>query len=597
MLKSLNIHEFIIIEDLALEFKPGITVLTGETGAGKSILLDALGLILGDVGEPDLIRAGSPDSFVRAKFEAGTKHPVWKSLIPHDIEVQNEILIERILDREGRNDTLVNGKPVPIEIMRDVGYQLCEIHGQFANQSILDPNKQLELLDLVGGYRVLLEQTAKAWWDLKGFEKALDEERKFMANSAAEREFLSKAVAELKALRAQPGEFETMDAQYNELVRIRTINEMLQSIQSQLVAGTGAQRLLVSANRVLEKQKNLDPELLANLVKHMSDSLKACHAASDELLVLMPQFEFDAEVMHKLEERLNKFDEIAEKHEVQGNALPDLLERLDAKLKRILKAPEFIKDLEDKVMVAKGEFSRKAQALSEARKRSAKDLSEQITAEMPPLKLNRAQFIVEVSELPSNRWSHLGMNEVLFTARINPGMPFTTIAKTASGGELARMILALKVIVQRVQSTETLIFDEIDTGLGGPTASAVGERLARLSDQTQVFVITHSPQVAARGEQHLKVEKTADNKTTTSNVLMLSEDQRLDEIARMLAGEEITPEAKAAAQSLMREAVRASVIRRKELHPERDIEAELLAEAAARNAAAAAASSGDQAAH
>ncbi len=596
MLKSLNIHEFIIIEDLALTFKPGITVLTGETGAGKSILLDALGLILGDVGEADLIRAGSKDSFVRALFEAGTKHPVWKSLTPYDIEIKNDILIERVLDREGRNDTLVNGKPVPIEIMKDVGYQLCEIHGQFANQSILDPNKQLELLDLVGGYRVLLEQTAKAWWDLKGFEKSLDEERKFMANSAAERDFLSKAVAELKALRTMPGEFEKMDAEYNELVRIRTINEMLQSIQSQLVAGTGAQRLLVSANRVLEKQKNLDPEVLENLVKHMSACLASCHAASDELLVVMPKFEFDAEHMHKVEDRLNKFDAIAEKHEVAGNELPELLIRLDAKLQRILKAPEFIKELEDKVMVAKGEYARKAQALSEARKRSAKDLSEQITAEMPPLKLNRAQFIVEVSELPSNRWSHLGMNEVLFTARINPGMPFTTIAKTASGGELARMILALKVIVQRVQSTETLIFDEIDTGLGGPTASAVGERLARLSDQTQVFVITHSPQVAARGEQHMKVEKTADNKTTTSNVLMLTEEERFDEIARMLAGEEITPEAKAAAQSLMREAARAAVIRRKEMHPERDIEAELLAEAAAR-AAASGAGAGDSAAH
>lgn len=565
MLKSLNIHQFIIIEDLALEFKPGITVLTGETGAGKSILLDALGLILGDVGEPDLIRSGSNESFVRAKFSAGPKHPVWKVLAPHDVEIGDDVLIERILTRDGRNDALINGKQVPVEIMRDVGFQLAEIHGQFANAALLEPANQLMLLDLVGGYRVLLEQTGKAWTDLKDFEKALEDERKFMANSATEREILSKAVAELKALRAAPGEFETLDAKYKDLVRIRTINEMLQSIQSQLVAGTGAQRLLVSANRVLEKQKDLDPELLANLVKHMEDSVRSCEAASDELLVLMPKFEFNAEEMHKIEERLNRFDDLAERNEVEGNALPKLLEDLDIKLKRILKAPEYIKEIEDKVMVAKGEFSRKAQLLSEARKKSAKEISEQITAEMPPLKLTRAQFVVEVSELPSNRWSQLGMNEVLFTARINPGMPFTTIAKTASGGELARMILALKVIVQRAQSTGTLIFDEIDTGLGGPTASAVGERLARLSDQTQVFVITHSPQVAARGEQHLQVLKTADNKTTTSNVRALNDNERLDEIARMLAGEEITPEAKAAAKSLMVEAVRASEIRRRDM--------------------------------
>jgi DNA repair protein RecN (Recombination protein N) len=571
MLQQLSIHQFIIIDELTLDFSRGLTVLTGETGAGKSILLDALGIILGDEGEVDMIRAGSGEARVTARIAPRPDHPVWKILADknihrdsngHEDSRAQEISIERLLTREGANEIRVNGDTLDLETLKSIGDVLVEIHGQFANQSITDPVKQLQMLDLSGGYREILKATTKAWYDMKALERELDDERKFMANTASEREFLGKAVAELRSFKAQPGEYEKLDEQYNEQVRVKTISDMLQSVQSQLVAGTGAQRMLIGAGKILDGHKTKDPETLSKLDSFLMQALDATRMAVEELYILMPKFEVDVEGMTKADTRLKKFRELAAQHKVEPHTLPETFVDCTQRLDRILKAPERIKKLEDTLMETKGVYSRHAHALSSARKAAAKELSASITAEMAPLRLPNAQFVVSVKDLTSAEWGPLGMNTVEFTARTNPGMPFSTIAKTASGGELARMILAVKVILQKVQPTCTLIFDEVDTGIGGPSAAAVGERLAKLSDATQVLVITHSPQVASRGEQHLQVLKSTDGETTRTTVKVLDTETRSNEIARMLSGDEITTEAAAAARSLINEAVKARDARR-----------------------------------
>ncbi len=563
MLKQLHISQFVIIDEVKLDFKNGLTTLTGETGAGKSIMLDALGLVLGDEGDADMIRVGADKAVIEAVIELKADHPAWDILKQNSINAEPpQLTIRRVLARDGKLEASVNGQPVELETLRKIGAVLVEIHGQFANQGILDPVNQRNMLDAFGSYRPLVEGTANAWNTLRELEKALDDEKRFMANATAERLELTTSVNDLKLLKAKPGEYETMSVDAKELSRQRAVSETLQSVQAQLVAGSGAERSLSGASRIMEKQKTLDPEKLGPLADKLALALKHAQDSTTELFNLMPDFEIDVEKLRKTEERLAKFNAIATKHEADPATLPALYERLDARLKRILKAPELVKELEDKVMSARGEYLKQSQDLSKARVKAAHELSIAITNEFRPLKLGSAEFKVDVTELGSNQWGPHGINDVVYTARTNVGMPFSTIAKTASGGELARMILALKVILQAVQVTTTLIFDEVDVGIGGAAAAAVGERIAKLADATQVLVITHSPQVAARGEQHLSVSKTSDGQKTTTHVKSLSEDERVNEVARMLAGDTITGEAKAAAVSLINEAVAASKARR-----------------------------------
>jgi DNA repair protein RecN (Recombination protein N) len=471
-------------------------------------------------------------------------------------------MLRRVLGREGRNESYLNGQPVELDVMQELGATLIEIHGQFANVNIMDPVHQRAMLDSFGGYKDLLKGTENAWITLRALEKALDDEKRFMANAAAERIELTAMVAEMKKMKIKTGEYEQMVIDQRELTRQKLVGECLQSVQAQMVAGNGAERSLSGASRIIDKQKFLDADVLEPLSIKIAQALQFARDATTELFNIMPNYEVDIERLHKIEARLERCNKIAAKRDVDPHTLPEVYIVLDARLNRILAAPELIKELEDKVMVARGEYLKNSQALSKERIKAAKELSEAITKEFQPLKLGSAAFLVEVNELPSHQWGPTGINEIIYTARTNFGMPFSTIAKTASGGELARMILALKVILQAVQVTTTLIFDEVDSGIGGSAAAAVGERIAKLADDTQVLVITHSPQVAARGEHHLSVSKSSDGYKTTTHVQALTEEERRTEVARMLAGDTITPEARAAAISLINEALAASKVRR-----------------------------------
>jgi DNA repair protein RecN (Recombination protein N) len=555
MLKQLSIKQFVIIDDLTLSFGTGLSVLTGETGAGKSILLDALGLILGDEADFEAVRYGSDVATVEAHFAPEPQHPVWNFLADNKIAKAEDIRIKRVLTKSMATDeATVNGVVVDAAFLKELGTQTAEIHGQFANQNILDPVRQLGFLDSYGNYRALLDGTRNAWNDMKNIEKQLEDERKFMAQTADERITLTKTVEQMKKLKIKPGEYATLDARHKELTKVKNIGEMLQSIQSQLVAGSGAERALIQANRLLEKGKHFDPEKLQVLEKHLTQSLQSSRDSVSELLNLLPDYDINTEELHAAGERLDKFRAIAEQYETPPEQIMELYERLTARLTRIQNAAQLIEQLEDKLMDAKREYNKNSQALSKARKEGAVKLSNAITAELPPLKLLQAEFLVEVGDLPNNLWGPSGINSVVFTARTNKGMPFASIAKTASGGELARMILALKVILQKVQATSTLIFDEVDTGIGGAAAAAVGQRLGLLAQDTQVLVITHSPQVASRGVRQMVVSKREVNNVTLTNVRLLTAEERVDELARMLAGATITKAALAAAQSLLDEA-------------------------------------------
>ena len=567
MLKRLSINQFVIIDQLQLDLLPGLTVMTGETGAGKSILLDAMGLLLGDPADMESMRAGANESTFQAVFGGlKPKHPVWHFLADKGIKADpdEEIVVDRVISHSGNDKMTVNGQELPIDTLREMGSMLVEIHGQFANQNLLDPMKQLLLLDAFGAYPPqVLGNVARDYRDILRYQKELDEERSFIAKHGHEQAIIEKDITELTRLGMRENFYEDVQEELHRLINIRETNEIFQSVQAQLVASIGAEPALSIASKTVARQKDLDGDVLEPLEQFINVALDHVRKAILEMTRLMPQYDQDTSGIKKLEATVEAMHLIAKEREIDPpNKLFEFYETQVAKLKRIKNSRALILKLDEQLAKAKISYVENAHILTDARTKAAKDLSKAITAEMPPLKLLKAQFEVEVIEKINNPWSELGINEVTFTARTNPGMPFSPIAKTASGGELARMVLALKVVVQGVLTTCTLVFDEIDTGIGGAAAAAVGSRIAILADSTQVLVITHSPQVASRGQQQLQVSKKTDGVTTETVVTVLTPKQRVDELSRMLAGDTITPEATAAAQSLINEAAAGAEARR-----------------------------------
>ena len=548
-----------------MDFQSGLTVTTGDTGAGKSLLLDAMAIILGEEPDRAAMRGGANESTFKAVFQPSPKHPVWDFLTKNSITVTPEkpFTIERIVGREGKDDIRVNGFMMQPEMLLEMGGMLVEIHGQFANQSLLDPVKQMKLLDAFGAYPPhILGNVARDYRDIIRYQKELDEERSFIASHGHEQPQIEKDISELTRLGMRENFYEDITAELHRLINIRDTNEIFQSVQAQLVASIGAEPALSIASRTVERQKDLDGDVLEPLAVFINTALDNVRKAILEMTRLMPQYDQDTSGIKRYEATIEALHRIAQERQIEEPAkLFEFYEAQQAKLKRIKNSRALIAKLDELLAKAKISYVENAHILTNERVKAARRLSDEITGELPPLKLQRAAFEVEVVEKINNPWTELGINEVTFTARTNPGMPFSPISKTASGGEIARMVLALKVIVQKVQTTCTLIFDEIDTGIGGAAAAAVGERIARLGDDVQVVIITHSPQVASRGQRHMRVSKTSDGVTTETQVQVLTREEQIAEISRMLAGDTITPEAQAAAMSLINEAERASVVR------------------------------------
>ncbi len=564
MLKKLHIEQFVIIDELDLPFQPGLTILTGETGAGKSILLDAMGLILGEPPDTDSIRHGSEQSVIEADFTLPAAHPIWAFLVKQNLATpgQTNLKIHRTIKLSGDDEIHVNDHPVTLEILKEAGTFLVEIHGQFANQSLLDPANQLTLLDLSGAFPPeIFKNVADALSDVHRYTRELEEENNFLATHKREMPKIEEVVGRFEKVGMREGFIEEVQEEYKTLLTAKETSQAFQDILAQLIAANGVVMTLSAANHTLTR-KNLDPEIVADLADYLSTALENSRAAVNEMRRISPMYDIDTGPIYQYEDILNTLQKISKDTKVKFEDLQRYYVDQSTKLKRLRNGREKLAELQDALIKAKNTYRHHAHILTEKRMAAAEKLSEAITAELAPLKLLRAEFLVRVEERADMPWTKLGLNQVTFTARMNPGQPFSPVSETASGGELARLILALKVVLQRVQTIPTLVFDEVDTGIGGAAAAAVGERIAQLADKTQVLVITHSPQVASRNDQHLHVSKKTDGVTTTSLVRKLLLEESVDEISRMLAGDTITSESHAAAKSLIEEARTAANLRR-----------------------------------
>ncbi|HHW33009.1 MAG TPA: DNA repair protein RecN [Paracoccus solventivorans] len=549
MLRTLDIRDMLLIERLSLDFAPGLNVLTGETGAGKSILLDCLGFVLGWRGRAELVRAGAAQGEVTAVFDLPADHPARAVLTDAGIEAEDELILRRVNAADGRKTGWVNDRRVSGEVLRALSDALVELHGQHDDRGLLNPRGHRQLLDAFGGLD--LAPLRAAWNQRRQAAAALAEAEAALEAARKEEDFLRHAVAELEKLDPQPGEEETLDiARRGMQAAERVRGDVARALQ--MLAGEpaqpGAEGLIVEAARWLEgaadkSAEGLD-EPLAALSRASIELGEATRAIEDALAAM----EFDPATLEATEERLFALRALARKHDVLPDDLATLAGELSARLSALDAGEARLGDLQRAVAEADAAYAAAADALGAARRAAATRLDAAMAAELAPLKMERAVFQTRISD---GEPGPEGRDVVSFTVATNPGAPAGPLDRIASGGELSRFLLALKVCLARGGEPLVMIFDEIDRGVGGATADAVGRRLARLAEGAQVLVVTHSPQVAALGQQHFRVAKSVADGMTTSRVTALDAGERVEELARMLAGEEITPAARAAAEALL----------------------------------------------
>ncbi len=550
MLTALSIRDVVLIEALDLDFGAGLGVLTGETGAGKSILLDSLGLALGMRADSGLVRQGAAQAAVTAMFELADPGPVVTMLAESglDFDPSEPLTIRRIVKADGGSRAFVNDQPASAGLLRELGAQLVEIHGQHDDRGLLNPRGHRALLDSFG--RLDTGAVAGAHQALRAAEAALATAREEQDNAARDREWLEHAVAELTALAPEAGEEEMLATRRATMQRGERIAEELQSIAELFDGAEGAFTRLRQAARILERIAG-DHPALAEALAALDRALIEGSAAQEQVDEAAAALAFDPAALEADEARLFELRGMARKHRVQPDDLAELTQTLAARLATIAGGEGAIARLEVELAAAEASYVGAAEALSAARAAAAARLDAAVAAELAPLKLDAARFRTGVEPLPRDQWSAAGSDRVEFAVSTNPGAPFAPLIKIASGGELSRFILALKVALAEEGGARTLIFDEIDRGVGGAVASAIGERLARLASGAQLLVVTHSPQVAARGARHLLIAKSHDGIVTRTGVRALDEAARREEIARMLSGAQITDEARAQAGRLL----------------------------------------------
>ncbi len=547
MLTGLSIRDVVLIETLDLEFASGLGVLTGETGAGKSILLDALGLALGERADSGLVRAGQAQASVSVAFELPAGHATTVLLDENGLAAEpgEPLVIRRLVRADGGSRAFVNDQSVSAGLLRELGALLVEIHGQHDERGLLNPRGHRALLDSYGALDTAL--VAAAWARVRAAEEALAEARRVHDEAERDREWLAHAVDELAKLDPQPGEEESLATLRATMQSGAKLGDELETLNGLLQGSEGGLAQLRQAARRLDRiaaEHPLLAEALAALdraVIEASDAETALERAAEALT-------FDPARLEEAEARLFDIRALARKHRVEPNALPALRAELAAKLAMIESGGERLAALEADLAAARGDYDHEAEALSHARRAAATCLDAAVAAELAPLKLDAARFRTVIDPAEP---SAAGIDRVAFEISTNPGAPFGPLTKIASGGELSRFILALKVALAQEGGATTMIFDEIDRGVGGAVASAVGERLHRLAADGQVLVVTHSPQVAARGARHLFIEKSHDGVVTRTGVHLLGEAERREEIARMLSGAEVTDEARAQATRLL----------------------------------------------
>jgi len=549
MLVSLSIRNVVIIEKLDLSFDRGLGVLTGETGAGKSILLDSLGFALGNRADARLLRPGAEQAGVTAAFDIAEDHPAHALLAEQGIEVEDLLLLRRVLTADGRSRAFVNDQAASAGLLRQLADTLIEIQGQFDQRGLMDPATHRELLDAFGRLKDEARGLRTLW---RAWQDALaerEEAAQRLAEAQRDEAFLRHAVEELDALDPRPGEEADLADKRNRLMHreklVEGVNTALGEIDGK------AEPALGRALRALER---IAPTA-GDALKPALDALQRATAEAEEALAQLNSFasdmDIDADNLESVEERYFALQGMARKHHSAVDALPALRDELAARLASIDGGEAELTKLAKATAEARRAYVDAAETLSRKRAKAAASLDKAIMAELPPLKLERALFRTALERLPEDDWSAQGLDRIAFEVATNPGSAPGPLGRIASGGELARFLLAAKVVLASVNPERSLVFDEVDSGVGGATAHAVGERLERLARDRQVLVITHSPQVAARGTHHWQVQKRSSGKQVATEVSQLSAGDRREEIARMLSGAEITEEARAAAERLI----------------------------------------------
>ncbi len=553
MLQSLSIRDVVLIERLELTFEAGLGVLTGETGAGKSILLDALGLALGMRAETRLVRHGAKQAAVSATFELAADDNLDGLLDEHCLELDDGLLIlRRVLGADGRSRAFVNDQPVSVALLKSLGESLVEVHGQFESQRLLSAANHRGLLDSYGGLNDTLVKLSSLWQHWRAAQKALTDAETEMATARRDQDYLVHAVGELASLDPQAGEDQALAAKRTMMMHGEHLIDAMNKALGELTRSDGAEESLRTAAHRLQQVADKADGRLDEVIAALDRA--AIEAAEGQALLekANAEIDLDPQKLEAVEERLFALRAQARKHNVEVDDLADLLARMKGQLADVEDGGARLKQLEKAEQAAREAYQLAARSLSKARTTAARALDKAVGLELAPLKMEKATFITTLEQLEEASWGAHGCDKVVFQVSTNPGAPAGPLGRIASGGELSRFMLALKAVLASSDAIATLIFDEVDAGIGGAVAAAVGQRLAKLAESAQVLVVTHSPQVASRGAYHWRVSKSDGDGSVRTAIETLSGDQRKEELARMLAGAEVTEEARAAADSLLK---------------------------------------------
>jgi DNA repair protein RecN (Recombination protein N) len=553
MLARLSIRDIVLIDRLDIDFGSGLAALTGETGAGKSILLDAFALALGARGEAALVRTGAEQGQVTAAFELAADHPARRVLAENDLGADDELIVRRVQFADGRTRAFINDQPVSVQVLRALGAALVEIHGQHDERAFVDAATHRALLDAYGGIENDAAEVVGLWNERRACEAAVAAHRAEVERASREAEWLRHAVDELTRLAPQAGEETSLAERRSAMMQAEKAAEDLRTTYEGISGPQSPVPSLATALRRLERRGAQAPTLIEPVVRAIDAALTALEEARGHLEGAQRAAEHNPKELESIEERLFALRAGGRKYNVPVDELNALGTRYAGELALIDAGAGRLAALEKDAQAASARYREAAQALSERRRKAALKLDKAVNAELKPLKLERARFSTEIAKVDEGPD---GADRVEFWVRTNPGTRPGPLMKIASGGELARFLLALKVVLADRGSAPTLIFDEIDTGAGGAVADAIGVRLARLASGVQVIAVTHAPQVAARADRHYLISKAAlgSGKRVATRILELENDRRREEIARMLAGAEITAEARAAAERLIRAA-------------------------------------------
>ncbi len=553
MLVRLSIRDVVLIERLDIAFTSGLGVLTGETGAGKSILLDSLGLALGERADSGLVRRGADQLSVTAQFDVARDHPAFALLRDQGLDADEDmLLLRRVVTKDGRSKAFVNDQPTSVGLLRQIGDMLVEVHGQFDSHGLLNPATHRGVLDAYGAAGAELRACRGAFATWKTAAKARAQAEADLQAARTEEETLRGAEEELAALNPRPGEEAQLAEKRAFLMNGEKLAEGLTgALQAMEAGGGGVEGILRGAQRALNRVQSLSEATIAPIIEALERAAIEAAEAHNLLDKAAGDIDLDPRHLEEVEERLFALRGLARKHACETDALPAVLDELRRRLRALDDGGSDLVRLAKEEQAARQGYLEAARALSKARKAAALTLDAAVAHELPPLKLDKAVFTTRVDDLPEEQWAADGLDRVAFEVATNPGAAPGPIGKIASGGELARFMLALKVVLARVSPVPTLVFDEVDAGIGGATAAAVGDRLGRLAADLQVLVVTHSPQVAAKGHGHWRVSKRSEGDSVSTTIERLTGDERREEVARMLAGETVTNEARAAAASLM----------------------------------------------